>query len=207
MNFRRNKKNDVKPPADQVSDTAESTSPAAESAPDASPSAIDQETELTPEELAELKNKALECDEWKTRCMYTAAELENFRKRVAKERKDLLDYAGQNVLYDLLDIIDNFERALEADKKENDPKVIIEGIEIIFSQLVKVLEKHGVSRVPAKGESFNPEIHEAIQQIPVAESEPGTVIEELQKGYTYRNRTLRPARVVVAAEAQESADL
>ena len=204
MNFKRNKK---APPdsaehpnaAAAEADAAPQKTPAEDSAASAEPA------ELSPEEVAELKAKALECDEWKSRCMYTAAELENFRKRMARERKELLDYAGQNILFDVLDVIDNFERALEADKKESDPKVIVKGIEMIFSQLLKLLEKHGVKPVPAKGEAFNPEIHEAIQKLPVPDCEPGTVVEELQKGYTYRQRTLRPARVVVASEADQSA--
>ncbi len=203
MNFRRNKKETQNNSAERASDSKDAPPSTGfegqtETVPEQEP-----ETELTPEALEQLKAKASECDEWKSRCLYTAAELENFRKRAAKERKEMLDYAGQNILFDLLDIIDNFERALEADKNENDPTVIIDGIEIIFSQLTKLLDKYGVARVPSKGEAFNPEVHEAIQQIPVPGSKPGTVVEELQKGYTFRNRTLRPARVVVTAEHNE----
>ena len=159
---------------------------------------------LTQADIEELQKKAAECDEWKNKFLYNAAELENFRKRTARQRKELIDYAGQNILYDMLDIIDNFGRALEADKQENDPKVIIDGIEIIYKQLVKLLEKYNVSTIPAKGESFSPEIHEAIQQIPVPDTEPGTIVEELQKGYKYRDRILRASRVIVAAQPEKN---
>jgi molecular chaperone GrpE len=204
----KKRKEEETPNAEQEAAAAE-TEEQAESASAEADAKVQQDAEveiLTPEDIEELKKKAAEADEWKSKCLYTAAELDNFRKRSARERKELIDYSGQNILRDMLDIIDNFERALEADKKESDPKIIVDGIEIIFKQLLKLMEKYNVAAVPAKGEAFNPEVHEAIQQVPVPDTEPGTVIEELQKGYKLRDRVLRASRVVIAAPPEKSPD-
>ncbi len=170
--------------------------------------ALDLETKesLTPEEIQELIKKAAEADEWKNKCLYAAAELENFRKRSVKERSDLIKYSGKNILYELLDVVDNFDRAIEADKKESDPKVIVQGIEIIYKQLLKVLENNGVKPVDSKEKPFDPEVHDAIQKVHTDEAAPGTIIDELQKGYLYKDKILRPARVVVAAEPENTED-
>jgi len=157
---------------------------------------------LTPEEIQELIKKAGEAEEWKNKCLYAAAELENFRKRSVKERSDLIKYAGKNVLYDLLEVVDNFDRAIEADKKESDPKVIVQGIEIIYKQLLKVLERYDVKPVESKEKVFDPEFHDAIQKVHTDEAKPGTIIGELQKGYIHKDKILRPASVVVAVEPE-----
>jgi len=158
------------------------------------------------EDNEELRAKIAECEEWKTKCLYAAAELDNFRKRSAKERTNLVTYGAWDVLHDLLEVVDNFGRVIEADRTETDPKVIVEGIEIVYRQLTKLLEKHGVRAIDSEGARFDPEFHEAMQQTPAPDSAPGTVVEELQKGYKYRDRLLRPARVVVAAEPGEDGD-
>ena len=158
--------------------------------------------ELAKSDVQELQAKAAEAEEWKSKYMYAAAEAENTRKRATRERGELNRYGGQPVLYELLEVIDNFERAIETDKKETDPHVIVEGIEMIYAQLCRLLERFDVKPVAAKGEKFDPQVHEAIQHLPSKEEEPDTVIEELQRGYTFRDRVLRPARVVVAAPAE-----
>jgi len=158
--------------------------------------------QLTDEEILILKKKADEADDWKNKFLYATADLDNFRKRAAKERSDLIKYAGKNILYDLLDVVDNFDRAIEADKKESNPDVIVQGIEIIYKQLIKVLDSYGVKSIESKEKSFDPEVHEAIQKVHTDEAEPGSIINELQKGYFHKDKVLRPARVVVAAEPE-----
>ncbi len=158
--------------------------------------------ELTLEEYHELCEKAAHAEEWKNKYLYQVAELENLRKRVTRERSELIKYAAQSVLYDLLEVMDNFARAIEADKDENDPTVIVQGIEMIYAQLERLLERFNVRPIAASEEAFNPEYHEAIQQIPSPEHTAGTIIEEMQRGYTYHDRVLRPSRVVVAEEPQ-----
>ena len=163
---------------------------------------LDIAKSLTVEEIQELIKKAEEAENWKNKYLYATAELDNFRKRSAKERSDLIKYSGKNILYDLLEVVDNFDRALEADKKESDPKVIVQGIEIVYKQLLKVLDSYNVKSIESKEKSFDPEVHEAIQKIHTDEAEPGTIINELQKGYFHKDKVLRPARVIVAAEPE-----
>ncbi len=167
---------------------------------------IDLAEALTVEEIRKLIKKADEAENWKSKYLYATAELDNFRKRSAKERSDLIKYAGKNILYDLLEVVDNFDRAIEADKKESDPKVIVQGIEIVYKQLLKVLDSYSVKSIDSKEKRFDPEIHEAIQKIHTDEAEPGTIISELQKGYFHKDKILRPARVVVAAEPENEED-
>jgi len=95
--------------------------------------------------------------------------------------------------------VDNFGRAVDADRKETDPAVIVQGLEIIYKQLLNLLDRYEIRRIPAKGNAFDPTLHDAIQQVSTPDAEPGTVIEELLPGYYYRDRVLRPARVIVAA--------
>lgn len=158
---------------------------------------------LLPEEIHQLIKKADEADDWKNKYLYATADLDNFRKRSAKERSNLIKYSGKNILYDLLEVVDNFDLAIKADKIESDPKVILQGIELISKQLHKVLESYGIKPVESKDKTFNPEIHEAMQKIPSDEVEPGNIISELQKGYYHKDKILRPARVIVAAEPEQ----
>lgn len=167
--------------------------------------AADQPAEQAaqPDELALARAQA---EEWKNKYLYALAEIENTRKRAQKERSELLTFAAQNVLYDFLEVADNFARALEADRAQTDPKIIVDGIEMIYKQLMQTLEKHQVRPIEATGATFNPEVHEALQHVPTADAPPDTVIAELQRGYMLRDRVLRPARVVVAAPPQTPSD-
>lgn len=156
-----------------------------------------------PDELALARAQA---EEWKNKYLYALAEIENMRKRAQKERSELLNFAAQNVLYDILEVADNFARALEADRAQTDPKIIVDGIEMIYKQLMQTLEKHHVRPIVTTGATFNPEVHEALQHMPTADAPPDTVVAELQRGYMLRDRVLRPARVVVAAPPLPPAD-
>lgn len=193
--FRMSKKHhhheQQQPPSDQ---------PAPGTAPQPA-QAADQPAEQAaqPDELALARAQA---EEWKNKYLYALAEIENMRKRAQKERSELLNFAAHNVLYDFLEVADNFARALEADRAQTDPNIIVDGIEMIYKQLMQTLEKHQVRPIEATGATFNPEVHEALQHVPTADAPPDTVIAELQRGYMLRDRVLRPARVVVAAPPQ-----
>ena len=175
----------AEPPADAPA--ADTTAPADADAP------------LTLDEQKKLRDQAAHAEEWKSKYLYGMAELDNYRKRAIKERSELLKYAGRDVLYELLDVADNLARALEADRQETDPRVIVDGLDLIHKQLMKLLDKFGVCPLQTDGVAFDPNRHEALQQVPTADAAPGTVIAELQPGYTFRDKILRPARVVVAA--------
>ncbi len=149
-------------------------------------------------ELAELNDKYLRL----------AAEFDNFRRRTLKERQDLLNYATENMIKELLPTVDNLERALghTGEQKEgSDSENLSEGVELTYRSLLQALEKSGVSVVETEG-SFDPKVHEALRQVPSEDHEPGTILEIYQKGYLLKDRLLRPALVAVAGPAEKESE-
>lgn len=127
------------------------------------------------------------------------ADLENYRKRVQKEKDELLKYGTERLVLEILPVIDNFERALLHSETES-ASALIEGIKMTHSLLVSSLKKFGVTPVEAaKGTPFDPTYHQAMCQVETAECEPNTIVEEFQKGYLIHERLLRPAMVSVAS--------
>ena len=122
------------------------------------------------------------------------ADFQNYKKRVEKEKKDLYAYANENIMSDLLTVMDNFERALEHDADEN----FKEGIEMIFKQLQDALEKSGLAEIPALGEDFDPNVHNAVMAEETEDYESGKVSGVMQKGYTLNGKVIRPSMVKVA---------
>jgi len=146
----------------------------------------------------QLESKELEAKENYDRFLRQAAELENFKKRMAREREDAIRYANESLIRDLLPVLDNLERAVEHARGGGNGKPLLEGVEMVFKGLLDVLGKHGVKQISAKGEIFDPEKHEAITQIESDKHEPNTVVEEHHKGYYLLDRLLRPSLVSVA---------
>lgn len=146
-----------------------------------------------------------ERDDFKNRLMRTAADLENFRKRTARERDDLRKFGIDKVVVDLLPVIDNLDRALVHSDTSADASGIVDGVRMVLKQFITSLEKHGVKGFAAKGEAFDPTRHEAIQQIETPDHETGTVMEEYQKGYFLHERLIRPAMVSVARKIEAPA--
>jgi molecular chaperone GrpE len=136
----------------------------------------------------------------------TQAEFENYKKRMAKEKSDLMKYASEEIIKEVIHTVDNLEIAIKHAKESNHPKGVTEGIEIILKQLLKSLERFGVTGFVSIGEKFDPNRHEAVVQIESAEHEPNTIIEESQKGYFLHDRLLRPALVTVTRAPQLEAD-
>ncbi len=136
------------------------------------------------------------------------ADFENFRRRVAKDREELLQYGYQNLVKDLLSTVDNLDRAIEHVRKgrEADFESLLEGVELVRKDLLSVLSNWGVAEIEAQGSVFDPNLHEAMAQVPHESAEPNSVLEVLQKGYQLRERLIRPARVVVAARPSDDAD-
>jgi molecular chaperone GrpE len=132
------------------------------------------------------------------RLLRTAAEFDNYRKRVDRERRDLADYTAADVVSEMLPIVDNLERALAA-ASEADP--LRKGVELIHKQMVDLLRKRGVKTIEALGADFDPRFHQAVIHEPSSEHREGEVIEELQRGYLLGDRLLRPAMVKVAKGA------
>jgi len=169
------------PPADGDENPA---SPPAESSPTA--------TEVSGTELAKLK---AERDTLLDRLARTQAEFENARKRAIKEQQEYRDFATADAIKSLLPVIDSFERALQAKSEASEFR---SGVELIYKQLQDSLAKLGVRAIPAKGEPFDPHYHEAIEMVETADAADHEVIDELQRGYKFKDRLLRPAMVRVA---------
>lgn len=130
--------------------------------------------------------------------LFLMAEFDNFRKRNIKERGELIKNASESVMKQLLPIVDDMERGLEATKNVEDPQAIREGMQLIYNKLVKLLEQNGVKAIESTGADFNPELHDAIAMVPVDdESKKGKVIDTPTKGYMINDKVLRHAKVAV----------
>lgn len=130
------------------------------------------------------------------------AETENVRKRMRREMEDVQRYAALPVLKDMLSVLDDMDRALEAAKNSSDQS-LVQGITLVRSRLVEALERHGCRRIEAEGAEFNPAQHEAILMQPSTDKAPNTVLHVAQQGYTLHDRVIRPAKVIVAKSANE----
>jgi molecular chaperone GrpE len=137
-----------------------------------------------------------ERDELKDRLLRLAAETENFKKRVERDKADFLRRATEGLVKDLLPVLDNLERGLGA--AEGDASPLAQGVELTLAELRKILERNGLEPVLALGQPFTPEMHEAVMQQEDPDQDDGTVLNELQKGYLFQGRLLRPAMVVVS---------
>lgn len=145
-----------------------------------------------------------ELEQANDRCLRIQAEMENYRRRVQREMQEERRYAHQAVLTDLLPVIDNIERAIEAAEQATDKAGLQEGVRMVHQLLLSMLERHHCTRVPAAGETFDPAIHEAIAQFPHAELPVGQVSHVSQQGYRLHDRVIRPAQVVVSAGPAKS---
>jgi len=135
-------------------------------------------------------------EELNVRYLRLAADFQNFKKRVEKEKGDIYAYANEKIVVELLDVIDNFERALEHSNDSSEG--FAEGMNMIFKQFKGVLEKSGVEEMSAIGEPFDPNFHHAVMTENSAEFESGEVTQVLQKGYLLNKKVIRPAMVKVA---------
>ncbi|REJ69909.1 MAG: nucleotide exchange factor GrpE [Planctomycetota bacterium] len=146
-----------------------------------------------------------ELAEAKQRLVRGQADLDNFRKRAARELESERRYAALPLLADLLPVADNIQRAIAAAEESEHEAGLLEGFRMVADQLTSVLEKHHCREIVAHGETFDPNLHEAISLLPSAEHEPNTVMEVTSTGYTLHDRVVRPSQVVVAAEKPKEA--
>lgn len=161
------------------------------------------ETKEAASEAQETEPKKEEID-YKAKYFYIAAEMDNYRKRMEREKENLLKYGNERVLSDLIQVMDNFERIIDSLKPDQDPKIknIVTGIDMVQKQFLDTLSKHGLTPVESVGKEFDPNFHEAMAQEYAEGVKPNYVIKEFQKGYTLNGRLLRAAKVVVASDKQ-----
>ncbi len=156
------------------------------------------ETETAEAAPVEDKAAALEAElkEKSDRILRLQADFENFRRRTAKEKEELAAVITQNILGDLLPLLDNFERAMAVE--QTDGEAFQKGVEMIFTQLREVLDKHGLQSIEAEGQTFDPNFHQAVMRVEDSDAPDGTITQVLQKGYKAKGRVIRPAMVQVA---------
>jgi molecular chaperone GrpE len=159
------------------------------------------------DELAELRDKLQakekESGENYQRYLRQIAEVENFKKRVNREKEDAIRFANENLIKDMLPVVDNLERAISHAQGGGNGNPLLEGVEMVLKGLLDIFSKHGVVQVPAVGTIFDPGKHEAMAQVESSEHEPNTIINEHHKGYLFRDRLLRPALVTIAKAPQD----
>jgi molecular chaperone GrpE len=150
------------------------------------------------EEESELEKLKAELEDQKDKFVRKVAEFENFRRRSAKERVELIQTAGKEVITDLLDVLDDCERAQKQIEKGEDSKEIKDGVLLVFNKLRNILSAKGLKPMQTIHEEFNPDLHEAITEIPApTEKLKGKILDEIVKGYYLNDKIIRHAKVVV----------
>lgn len=156
--------------------------------------ALQQERENLNKVIEELKDKYLRA----------LAEFDNYRKRVEKEKREIMKYANENFILQLIPFDEIFESVLKHMEKNSSPEAIKQGLEILKKEFTKLLENSGVKKIKTKGEKFNPDFHEATGIIETDQYDENTIIEEEKPGYIYNERVIKPAMVKIAKKVGSS---
>jgi len=167
-----------------------------------------QTEEKVEEEISEMEKlqneiNALkeEVNQWKDKFLRKMAEFENYKKRVAEDQLQLVKYSNEKLIKDLLPVIDDFERALTFSKEELKNNSVLQGVEMIYNKLMKILSDYGLKKIDAMNQPFDFNYHEALLQVPKDGVEPLTIIEEVEKGYLLNDKVIRHSKVIVASES------
>ena len=177
---------------------AQATSDGVENAEDFDPETADRDALL--EKYREMQDQLAAAEERELRI---AADADNFKKRLQREKEEQVRYANEAVMRDLLPVIDNLERALDHSQAGSDQDGLIEGLNMTLKGFLDSLARFGCTPVEAVGTVFNPNFHEAVSQEEASDCEANTVVRELQKGYVLKERLIRPAMVVVSKPANK----
>ncbi len=154
-----------------------------------------------------------ELEEHKDKYLRLYAEFENYRKRVQKDKEELVRYGNESLLYDLMPVIDNLEMAIQHSSDDvsigDQPRLtgLVQGVEITLKEFLRVLDRFGLTQITALGKTFDPALHHAMTQVERDDVDENTVVEEFRKGYMYRDRVLRPSLVAVSKKAVNSEQL
>lgn len=160
--------------------------------------------EETPEEIEsvveaeEIERLKQEIENYRDRFLRMAAEFENYKKRVNREKEEFIKFAQEVLITELLPVLDNLERALNATHNSTNSANLKEGVELTYRQLMNILGKYGLSRLDVQGKTFDPAYHEAVAYEENSEYPPLTIIEELRSGYLLHSRVIRPAMVKIS---------
>jgi molecular chaperone GrpE len=157
---------------------------------------------VTPEQLKELKDRAAKADENWERLLRTTADFDNFKKRAAREKQEAIKYANEGLLQKLVPVLEHLDMALAAPQTTGPEasQSLRVGVSMTFQQFKSVLAEAGLEELDALGKPFDPNLHEAVSQQETPDAPEGQVVQQLRKGYKFRDRLLRPASVVVAKQ-------
>lgn len=181
----------------EAEETVAATEAPADDATETRKASTDSEATSNSEELAAANEKlTAELAERDARYLRLQADFENFRRRTRQEKEELAAVVTQSFLKDMLPLLDNFERALTADKEAES---FHQGVEMIYKQMVEALKKHGLEYIETEGKKFDPNFHEAVMRVQNSELEDDTIAFEMQKGYMAKGRVIRPSMVQVVA--------
>lgn len=174
-------------PEDAAKDAADAAAPDAQEAPEDDASALKAQVESLQAALAEKDNRVKRLQ----------ADFENFRRRTSKEREELANVVTQDLLKGMLPILDNFDRAMAAEQKDNES--FQKGVEMIYTQLHETLKNDGLEPIETAGQKFDPNFHQAVMRVENPDLEDDTIAQELQKGYIVKGRVIRPSMVQVVS--------
>jgi molecular chaperone GrpE len=160
----------------------------------------DSKEKMVNEKDAQIKKLEIEIADLKDKLLRKAAEFENYKRRSENDQLNLLKYAAEPVILKILSIVDDFERSLLHIGNSKDVSAIKAGIQLIYDKLIKTLNEQGVEKIDSVGKPFNVDYHDALMQKPVQGVEPHTVVDEIEKGYKYKDRVIRHAKVIVSSE-------
>jgi molecular chaperone GrpE len=171
------------------------------------PSEVNNDSKVN-EELIQAKTKIeqleKEASDNKDRLLRKAAEFENYKRRTENDQLNLLKYAAESFIIKLLPIVDDFERSLQHIDNAKDVDSIKQGIKLVYDKLIKVLDEQGVKKIETIGKPFDVHYHEAVLQRPAEGVAPHTVLDELEKGYVYKDKVIRHTKVIVSADTSET---
>lgn len=155
---------------------------------------VEDTTQVLEEQIKKLEN---DVNTWKTDYYKVFADMENLKRRLTNEHQNHLKFALQSFIEELLPVLDNFERSLNVKEPSDEVKAFLKGNQMIYNQLMGILEKNGVEVIEALGKEFDPNVHQAVMMVSDENFESGVVVEELQKGYKLKDRVIRASLVKV----------
>ncbi len=164
-----------------------------------------QTEEAVPEQMAEADNKEVlelkrQSEEYYNRLLRMQADFENYKTRIAREREDMYNNALETITAQLLPVVDNMERAVDAFRKDKLDEKYISGVEMVCNQIVDILGKNGVKEIEAMDKDFDPNLHHAVMQVPGEDEDENKIKEVFQKGYILGNKVIRPSLVKVSVK-------
>ena len=168
------------------------------------PDEVHEEDSESDNDTDKLKELELEVSDLKDKLLRKAAEFENYKRRTENDQLSLITFAAESFIQKLLPVIDDFERSLAHVNDAQDITAIKNGLKLIYEKFMKVLDEQGVKKIEAVGKLFDVDFHEALLQRADDSVEPNTVLEEVEKGYTYKDKVIRHAKVIVSDDASKS---